>query len=745
MTFKQMLLSSRVLVSLAIVFLISAGLTYFPLIGTLGFEYSAFMAFVMAFICVFISAELVNIDLTNRKRGRRLSDLTTSIFIINFIVLAIPFVVGLLSSLIKKDCYLLEGSIFFLLISTVTVFFSTALGMLTGYVLRRRGFFIGSLILLGTVVYALWHIYKDISLFVYSPVFGFFPGPLYDEAIPVTLTLVIYRVIIVFWGILFMLLLRLANGLRYKRIGIWDFISISVVAAILIISHSHKSEIGISYTRDHVTQNVLSASVETDHFIIYYVPGTPESKYIDLIKDDHEWRYKQLAEYLDVDSEDKIRSYIYPDAEIRKKITGAGETTIANPIHKEIHLIYNSFPHPILKHELTHVMAGDFGTDFLRMSPKVGLLEGIAVAADWSGDGYTRHQYAKSMIRRGMAPAIQDLVGFGFWYAPAPISYTLMGSFSRFLIDTYGIDNFKHLYKTGDFSVYGKSLDELAGEWLEFLKGVYIPEETEEITEAKFSAPSIFTATCPRRVASLRTNGFKHFSDDNYFKARELFSRALGYNPTDPVLINGLSYAHYYDGNYDEVGEVIKNSGIVPKVDKRILYNLRANALWQEGNTQEAAEIFKAVRNEALPDDLKRELDIKLSAINKGGQSEQKIREFFGTRDRVIQEAALQELIRSSPGYSPAYYLIGRQFFNNQQFEKALPYLNTAGNFGLPSDKLEKENLRILGITQFSLGNYDDAVKTFKKLSTIADTEVSKNYALDFIERLKWADENNLN
>lgn len=741
MTFNQLFFSKLVLTSLAVAVILALTLTFLPLVGTLGFEYSIFTAFIMAFISVFLASELANIELRSRIFGQRVSDRSSAILLINFIILAVVYLIGLFSSLLKGDCYIREGTVFFLLIPAVTVFFSTSLGLLTGFVVKRRGFLLGALILLAIIFYSLWKLYSGLPLFLYNPVIGFFPGPLYDEAVPVTQTLVIYRAITVLWGVLFLLLLKVLNGISFQRARAFDFISFVVVILVLIISYSYKNEIGFSYSRDYVKGEILPGSLETENFIIYYDPGTHKAEYIDLIAEDHEWRYKQLSEFLNLDSGDKIRSYIYPDVDTRKKIVGAGETTIANPVHKEIHLIYDSFPHPILKHELVHVMAGDFGSDYLKISPKIGLLEGIAVAAAWNGNGYTRHQWSKSIIENNMAPDIEDIIGFGFWYAPPRVSYTLMGSFSRYLIDTYGIENFKKLYKTGDFTVYAKSLGELSSEWREFLNGVYTPEDAMAIAESKFGEPSIFEATCPRRVAALKTSGFKHFRDYDYYRALKKFEEALGYNGGDAVLLNGLSYSNYYGGNYGQVAIPAETTEHLPPVDRYILQNIRANALWQTGGRAKALTIFQTLRDKPLPEYLKRELDIKISAIRAGGVTEEKIREFFGTRQKTVQVAALEELIRESPGYAPAYYLLGRMFFNNGQFDKALPYLTKARELGLGSEKLVLENLRILGITLYTQGRYDEAVDSYTELILLDESGQKEDYSLDFIDRSIWTHE----
>ena len=742
MKFENMLFSKSVVFSFAVIVTATIVLTFFPLIGVLGFEFSVITAVVLSFLSVFISASLISTSKPSISINKNHSDTVGSIFVVNLLLLLSAYIIGLISSLLKGDCFINEGSIFFLLIPTITVFFSSTIGMLAGYLLGRKGIIIGLFIILFLAAHAVWELYHGVSIFIYNPIFGFFPGPIYDQAIPITLTLIISRLSVALWGLLFLLALRISIGIKQSLLGIWDaLIFIAVVISIILIG-INEQRIGISYTRDFITENILSESKETDNFTIYFTPGTKEAEDIELIALDHEWRYKQLKEYLGTDSPEKIKSYIYPDVETRKKVIGAGETTIANPLHGEIHLLYDSFPHPILKHELVHVMSGEFGNDLIRISPKIGLLEGIAVAADWRGQRFTPHQWSKAMIEMEIAPDINNIVGFGFWYAPSEISYTLMGSFSRYLIDTYGIEDYKKVYKTGDFSVYGKSVDELSNEWRGYLETINIPAETKAIAEARFSRPSIFSATCPRKIAQLQTAAYEYFSDDNYYEAKKYFSRALKLNNSDPGLIRWLSYSHYYGGNYERANEIAKSSAPGSKIEKIIFENIKGNSQWQMGNSKEALQIFWGLRDEQLTDSLDRELEIKISAISEGGMVEENIKQFFGTRDELLQLEYLHNIISENPNYGPAFYLKGRLLYNEGEYEKAVPYLIEANLLGLPSQALRNENLRILGISQFAHGNYDQAIVTFNYLLLLEENEAAKTYAQDFIDRSKWMNQN---
>lgn len=741
MTFERMLFSRTVVISFSIVLITSIILTFFPLIGTLGFEFSAVSGILLSFLTVIIAASPFSSDKALRISTKGSLNFIGSVYFINFLLLLTALIVGLLSTLFKDDCYIKEGLLFFLLIPTISVFFSTSIGLVSGYFFGRNGIFLGLIIILIIGLYALWQLYYGLSIFVYNPIFGFFPGPLYDEAIPITLTLIISRITVLFWGILLLLGLKIANGLGQSLIRIWDTLLFILIAIMIAAVYMNESKIGISYSREYITQHILSESLETENFIIYYPPGTPQAKDIELIAKDHEWTYNQLKEDLNLDTTQKIKSYIYPDIKTRKKLSGAGETTIANPIHNEIHLIYDTFPHPVLKHELVHVMAGEFGGKFLKLSPKIGLLEGIAVAVDWRGQRFTPHQWSKVMVDMGIAPKIQDIVGFGFWYAPPQVSYTLMGSFSRYLIDNYGIENYKSAYKTGNFSKYEKSLDELALEWQEFLSTVETPPEVVAIAEVRFSRPSIFQATCPRRIAELKNQGYENFENDNYYKARQNFSKALTYDNSDSNIISWLAHSHYYEGNYDRALEIANSLVQSSQMEKDLLTNIKGNSYWQKGVKEKALQIFNGLLEQQLTESTRRELEIKISALNSNAQIEKNIREFFATRDEVLQLTYLHDANMSDPLYAPAYYLKGRLYFNKGEYEKAVTELIRAYLLELPSDRLNNENLRILGISLFAKGNYDQAIAILDQYLVNEKNEASKQYANDFINRSKWVKE----
>ncbi|NIP29367.1 MAG: hypothetical protein GTO02_03150, partial [Candidatus Dadabacteria bacterium] len=480
-------------------------------------------------------------------------------------------------------------------------------------------------------------------------------------------------------------------------------------------------------------------TIETENFVIHYSPYSRFSDNIQLIAEDHEWRYKQLKSFLDVEISEKIHSYIYADNELRKKMIGAGDTTIADPVHREIHIVYNSFPQNVLKHELVHVMSSEFGTRLLKISPKVGLIEGLAVAADWDIKGIDRHQWARSMIDQGIAPNVEDIIGIGFWYAPGPKSYTIMGSFCRFLIDTYGIEKFKYFYKTGNAKVYDKTLGELVNSWKEYLFKITISENTKKLVVYKFSDKGIFGEYCPREVEYYKEKGLKSYRNNDIAMASTFFNKARNIDVSNPELLALLAHSRYYEKEYDEIIRLLEFRDDFSITDINILKNLEANVLWQRGDYENALNIFTALRDKSLPDDVLRELDIKIYLEMFDQGLNDLLKSYYGTNDSFNKLDILNNIIHSYPKFSPAYYLKGRIHFKRNEYERASKYFSDADLMLLPTNKLQIDNMLLLGISLYVSKDYQQSINIFEKIILSDDKGSLKDYATDFIKRCEWA------
>ena len=303
---------------LIFVLIFSIFLTFLPLLNGLGYEYSVISAIVLSFISVFLAAEYMNSSDPRAFIDFNVSDKLAYVILLSAVLVLINFLVGFFSSIIGNDCSINDGIKFYILITVISVFFATCLGLLTGTIFGKRGFFIGSIVLILTIVFSLWEWYHQLPLFLYSPVIGYFPGPLYDKVIPLTDTLIIYRLRVVVWALIFLNALHIIYGFRKNSFGTARLLSFVVLLLLLVASYYKQEDIGITHSREYIRDNFLSETFETDNFSIHYAPGTWEDKNIELIAKDHEWRYFQLEKYLDTDLDNKINVYIYPDKDTRK-------------------------------------------------------------------------------------------------------------------------------------------------------------------------------------------------------------------------------------------------------------------------------------------------------------------------------------------------------------------------------------------------------------------------------------------
>ncbi len=168
----------------------------------------------------------------------------------------------------------------------------------------------------------------------------------------------------------------------------------------------------------------------------------------------------------------KIRYYKYKDQEEKKIITG--KTAIAHNEGNSIHTLRWDN-----RHDIVHILMNQVGrsTPFLE--------EGIVFYALSQVLNQNVHRSAISMaIGDSLIPIQKLLVPKNFNQTSKNFGNALSGSFVSFLVEQYGIDNFKKLYPyqlldhvereipQRFLKVYGMNLDEAEMVWKEYLLGM---------------------------------------------------------------------------------------------------------------------------------------------------------------------------------------------------------------------------------------------------------------------------------
>jgi hypothetical protein len=223
---------------------------------------------------------------------------------------------------------------------------------------------------------------------------------------------------------------------------------------------------------------------ESDHFIFYCTPGHLTADEMAAIAENQEALFQELSGLLGVDYQGKITYYLYGNREDFQGIPGAycsGSTVTYLCI----------FCVDICKgglhdsHELTHALANTIGFQH-------GLLaEGLAIyVEDYIMAHQNPHAIVKILFSEGRLTPLEDIME-DFW-CDVLFDYDISGSFTLFLIETYGMDMYKVLYSKplgyeAFEEVYGKSLDELEGEWIIAVQEVEVTQKDRDIVRYRDS------------------------------------------------------------------------------------------------------------------------------------------------------------------------------------------------------------------------------------------------------------------
>ena len=112
-----------------------------------------------------------------------------------------------------------------------------------------------------------------------------------------------------------------------------------------------------------------------------------------------------VERYVDVHDTPRITVFLFQDSAQKRALMGAADVYIAKPWRREVYVQmagFGGYPHPVLRHELAHVIAGQFARGPFKIAgdlggviPDPGLIEGIAEAASPDDDELTLEQHAR--------------------------------------------------------------------------------------------------------------------------------------------------------------------------------------------------------------------------------------------------------------------------------------------------------------------------------------------------------------
>ncbi len=357
--------------------------------------------------------------------------------------------------------------------------------------------------------------YSSPMIFAYDPFVGFFSGTIYDTLVDPS-GLLTYRAgsaaSLFAW---FVVALHLAHDdegrLAFQAIGRPGLLvagAIALIASIAAIAYGDK--LGHWQTAETISAE-LGAVMDGERCRVVY-PRALLLSDAQRFTRDCDAHVTEVERFLGASGPPKITAYLFADAAQKGALMGAADTNIAKPWRREIYVQVAAYPHPIIGHEIVHVLAGSFGRGPFRIAgsyggllPNPGLIEGIAVAASPPEGDLTPREWAKAMKDLHLLPPLSRLFALGFLGENSSSAYTASGAFVGWVKEKFGAEPLRAWYGGSDLGgLVSKSWSELEAAWLADLDLVVLPEAARAQAKARFDRPALFGRRCPHAVDACR-------------------------------------------------------------------------------------------------------------------------------------------------------------------------------------------------------------------------------------------------
>ena len=678
---------------------------------------------------------------------------------------ALATVVLLLNTLRVPVCGLADGMGFLVLGPGISVVLSGALGLWVGALLGTRSKLATTLAFLlpfGFAAVELYGFYATPAIFAYDHVFGFFPGSMYDADLRITPTYATFRVLSFVWLLALWASLACVWAPRRAQLALGrvrERPAMATAAAVLVAVGAtgwvFGNELGHRSDAESIAE-ALGGRLEGERCIAIYPRETPRADARRMVED-CDFRVRRVERVLGVQQRVPVTAFFFRSPQEKQALMGASNTYIAKPWRNEVYLQVNEWPHPVLFHEVVHVVASNVGTGPFRIAgtfggllPSPAIIEGTAVAVAWDArEGLTPHQWARAMLEVELAPPLSSVEGLSFLLQPASRAYTSAGSFLRWVMDTEGSDVVRRLYMSGDWeSALGRPLEDAEADWHAFLREeVELPEEARALAQQRFERPGLFGQICPHRIANLRGELAQDLAAGDDATAigtcREILELDPGQTGTRAALVGALARTGEREHADRELSVLVGPPSAAPPAIRAARLTL-ADALWRRDERAEAERIYRALAEEPMTADQARQLDVRIAALEIGGEGERAIRELLvPARDRTADSAVALSMIarlREVRGDGLADYLDARQLMFRGRFRLALPLIRTARAAGLPSARAETEARRMEAVIRYGAGDVDASQHLWWEILREADSEGERVEARDWLARIRLRD-----
>jgi len=619
-----------------------------------------------------------------------------------------------------------------------------AVGLAAGRVrpgfLRRAACIWGALLgpLCGIFV-SLARFYTSPMVFAFDPFFGYFSGPLYDTVIDAFWTLATYRA----GTALTLLALGSAAVFFDERLNFQGFrgrhwlAGVSLAAALGSVTLiGNGAALGHFSTRASI-EAALGQQVYGARCDVKYSSGISLRDAL-LFARDCDAELSADEAYFEIQGPARVTAFLFANEGEKGRLMGASSTYIAKPWRREIYVQASAYPHPVVGHELAHVLAGSFGQGPFRVSgplggwiPDPGRIEGVAVAASPNdNDDFTLDEWAKTLLDLSLLPPLQSVFRLGFLGQNTSTAYTVAGAFLHWFHDHYGAAGLRRWYGGEPIElVTGKSFAELETAWRAHLTRVNVAPALLDEARVRFDRPSLFGRHCPRIVDKLNGVANQKLGSGDTAGARRTISELLRLDPHHTGAKFELAACEVKDGN--EAAALAAYSALaaspeLAKLERAGAREAEADVELRAGHLEASRRAYDAVSEIVADEDRLRTLDVKRSPQN---ELQRRAIVDLLVGDPILGasfEVAAPRIAawaNAEPGNGLPSYLLGKNLFGRGRFAEAAEYLDQALAKDLTLPRVAREAWRTRLTLACAVG--DSTAKTRSLQALRADPGLS--------------------
>jgi tetratricopeptide (TPR) repeat protein len=587
----------------------------------------------------------------------------------------------------------------------------------------------------GGIAVSLWRFYASPMVFAYDPWFGLFAGPLYEGVIEHLDRLAVYRL-----GSL-LTLTAVAIGLshldrdrdgrvtlrRTRRPGL---LVLGLAAAASSGALTLFGDRLGHFSTDVSVRTALGRQVTSQRCDVIYASSILDRD-ARLLARECDGHIRQLEAYFGASGPPRVSVLLFASAADKGRLIGAAATHVAKPWRAEVYVQQRGFPHPVLRHELAHVVAASFARGPFRIAgplagliPDPGRIEGVAVAAAPPGDAdLTLQQWAGTLRRLGLLPPLSRLFRLSFLAVNSSRAYLVAGAFVQWLHERYGAQAVRRWYGGSQLKEVsgGKSLRLLEAEWHSSLALVPVAPEAEHAARALFDRPAIFGRRCPHVVDRLERDARELLSRRDHAGAWRAYEKLLELDPSHTEARLGLGTCALRAGNEADARrrwEAMAADEGLRRLERAAAEEKLADLDLLAGHFTAAARRYHQLEQLFIDTDQLRALQLKQSArdeLSRAAVAALLVGDPTLGPSWGVAASRLSIWAERQPEQGTASYLLARNFFLRGRWDEAAAHLGQALQREIEPVRIRTEAWRLMAVLACARTNLESAGRAYQR------------------------------